>query len=78
MGWSQPPTTSTTPAPPLLPITNRPDDILSAWTALEVLSPQSYARPEDLAGGDRTRVVALGDGELPWERGGGGRPRLRL
>jgi ABC-type nitrate/sulfonate/bicarbonate transport system ATPase subunit len=57
---------------------NGPDDILSAWTALEVLCPLSYARPEHLAGGDRTRVAALGDGALPWERAGGGRPRSRL
>jgi|CXWL01.1.fsa_nt_gi energy-coupling factor transporter ATP-binding protein EcfA2 len=65
---------------PLPPITNRPEEILSAWTALEVLSPPSYIRPEDFAGGDRTRVapLVLGESKLPWERGEGLRPNLRL
>jgi hypothetical protein len=45
--------------PPLPPVTNRPEEVLSAWTALEVLSPPSYSRREDLAGGDRTRIVSL-------------------
>ena len=60
------------------PITNRPDDILSAWTALEVLSPPTYVRSEDLAGGDKRRVVTLSDQSLPWERGERGRPNQRL
>ena len=51
--------------PPLPPITNRPDDVLSAWTALEVLSPQVYVRSEDLAGGDKKRVVTLSEAPLP-------------
>jgi hypothetical protein len=41
--------------PPLPSVANRPEEVLSAWTALEVLSPPSYIRTEDLAGGDRTR-----------------------
>jgi len=60
------------------PITNRPDDILSAWTALEVLSPPTYVRSEDLAGGDKRRVVTLSDQSLPWEGGERGRPNQRL
>ena len=64
--------------PPLPPITNRPDDVLSAWTALEVLSPPSYVRPEDLASGDRRRVTSLNDSPLPWERGEKSRPNYRL
>lgn len=66
------------PPAPLPPITNRPEHILAAWTALEVLSPPVYVRPEDLAGGDKTRVATLGESALPWERGEKSRPNLRL
>jgi hypothetical protein len=44
-----------------------PERILSAWTALEVLSPQSYRKPEDLVAGDRSRVLRLDGQRLPWE-----------
>ena len=64
--------------PPLPPVTNRPEEVLSAWTALEVLSPPSYSRREDLAGGDRTRIVSLDEAALPWERGESSRPNQRL
>jgi len=64
--------------PPLPPITNRPDEVLSAWTALEVLSPPSYVRPEDLASGDRRRITSLNESPLPWERGEKSRPNYRL
>ncbi|WHZ23379.1 MAG: hypothetical protein OJF47_002491 [Nitrospira sp.] len=64
--------------PPPPPITNRPDDILSAWTALEVLSPPTYVRSEDLAGGDKRRVASLSEQSLPWERGDKSRPNYRL
>ncbi len=64
--------------PPLPPITNRPDDVLSAWTALEVLSPPTYVRSEDLAGGDKRRVSTLNEQSLPWERGEKSRPNQRL
>lgn len=60
------------------PITNRPDEVLSAWTALEVLSPPSYVRPEDFASGDRRRVTSLNESPLPWERGEKSRPNYRL
>jgi len=63
---------------PLPPITNKPDDILSAWMALEVLSPPAYIRSEDLAGGDRKRVATLNDLLLPWEQGERSRPNQRL
>ena len=59
------------------PITNQPDDVLSAWTAMEVLSPQVYVRPEDLAAGDKSRVTSLREA-LPWERGDKSRPNYRL
>jgi hypothetical protein len=60
------------------PVTNAPESILSAWTALEVLSPQTFRRPEDLASGDRTRVAKLNGSRLPWERSETSRPNQRL
>ena len=63
--------------PPPPPMTNRPGDVLSAWTATEVLSPQVYVRSEDLAAGDKRRVVALSE-TLPWEQGERSRPSQRL
>ncbi|OVZ66340.1 hypothetical protein CDO46_01160 [Pigmentiphaga sp. NML030171] len=61
------------------PSTNWPDDILTAWTAMEVLSPPSYRRPEDLAGGDKYRIAQFNRGALPWENGGErSRPNQRL
>ena len=50
------------------PTTNAPEAILSAWTALEVLSPQTFRKPEDLAAGDRG-LTRIDTAELPWERG---------
>ena len=44
--------------------------ILAAWTALEVLSPRTFRRPEDLAGDDRWAVAKLTGGTLPWEASG--------
>lgn len=38
--------------------------------ALEVLSPQSFRRPEDLAGGERARLASIEGFSLPWEGGG--------
>ena len=45
---------------------------------MEVLSPPTYVRSEDLAGGDKGRVVALSEQTLPWERGEKSRPNQRL
>jgi hypothetical protein len=60
-------------------IDNAPGGILDAWTALEVLSPQTFRRPEDLAGGDRQAIAWLDCGRLPWEGGGEkARPKTRL
>lgn len=59
------------------PITNAPESILSAWTALEVLSPQTFRRPEDLVSGDRS-LTKIDTAELPWERGERSRPKRRL
>ena len=59
-------------------VTNDPQSILRAWTALEVLSPQGYRRETDLAGGDRSRIAWLDEGALPWEAGEKSRPGQRL
>jgi hypothetical protein len=56
------------------PLTNAPESILSAWTALEVLSPQTFRKPEDLASGDRS-LTRIDTAELPWERGEKSRPK---
>lgn len=72
---AKPPTEQQRPFPP---VSDRPEDILSAWTALEVLSPPNYTRLEDLASGDRRRVALLNESALPWERGEKSRPNQRL
>jgi hypothetical protein len=55
-----------------------PERVMLAWTALEVLSPQSFLKPEDLAGGERNRITRL-DAAVPWENGGEkSRPNYRL
>lgn len=57
---------------------NRPKDVLAAWSALEVLSPQTYDRTIDLAKGDRA-IVSISDGRLPWDRGSASsRPRQKI
>jgi AAA domain len=57
-------------------VQNAPSSILDAWTALEVLSPQTFKQPEKLAGGDRRAVASWKGGRLPWE-GIGERARPR-
>lgn len=57
---------------------NDPSAILGAWTALEALAPQTYRRPEDLAGGDRTCVASITGNPLPWEKGERSRPKYQL
>jgi hypothetical protein len=80
----RPATSAPTPAPRQpLPPSERPrgvdeqSAILSAWTALEALSPQTYRTPENCAGDDRSRVAFLDDG-LPWTRGERSRPDKQL
>jgi hypothetical protein len=41
--------------------------VLSAWTALEVLSPQAFVKPEDLAGGQSHLYASLDEDQLPWQ-----------
>lgn len=62
---------------PAKPIANDAADIIQAWTALEVLSPPTFVRPEALAGGDR-RNIAQFDRGLPWERGDKAKPGTRV
>ncbi|MGN8072652.1 DEAD/DEAH box helicase [Mucilaginibacter sp. 22184] len=57
------------PIDPLPHPDNQPQNILSAWTALEVLSPQTFKKPQDLVSGDLKLVAKLEKG-LPWENGG--------
>jgi AAA domain len=58
---------------------NSPEAILNAWTSLEILSPQVFRRPEDLASGERGVVASLEAGKLPWEgTGERARPKTRL
>ena len=45
-------------------------NVLNAWAALEILSPQSFRKPEDLAAGENSSVALFNDGILPWENGG--------
>ena len=46
---------------------NTPASLLTSWTALEALSPQTYKSPEDLALGQRT-IAPLGS-TPPWTTG---------
>ncbi len=57
---------------------DRPEDILSAWTALEVLSPMTYRKPSDMADGEQRRIADI-TGSLPWRPPGeGSRPGKQL
>ncbi|MES0134403.1 ATP-binding protein [Mesorhizobium sp. M0016] len=61
------------------PITNKAADVLSTWTAMEVLSPPSFRKPEDLTSGDRSRIAPLDKAYLPWENEGErSRPKQKL
>ncbi|MEN3748696.1 AAA domain-containing protein [Sphingomonas sp. HF-S3] len=54
--------------PPRSSDPNDPQNILRAWTVLEVLSPASFKTPADLAAGDGRRVARFEKG-LPWAGG---------
>ncbi|WP_420410581.1 DEAD/DEAH box helicase [Hoeflea sp.] len=60
------------------PIENDAQDILRAWTALEVLSPQGYRRETDLVAGDRKKIARFDEAPLPWEQGEKSLPKKRL
>ena len=59
------------------PLNNDPLDILSTWTALEALSPQSYKKPKDLVVG-RGSVAYLRSGQEPWLKGEKSIPKNNL
>ncbi|MES2595152.1 MAG: AAA domain-containing protein [Verrucomicrobiota bacterium] len=59
-------------------VSNKPTEILNAWSAIEILSPPTFDRPQSLAGGDPSRVAKLNEPLLPWERGERSRPNQRL
>ncbi len=62
----------------MTPSDGKPSAILTAWTALEVLSPQSFKDPIALAGGVQSLVAWLDKAILPWVGGGGGLPGKKL
>jgi hypothetical protein len=62
----------------LPPVTNDPISVLSAWSALEALSPPTFRRETDLTGGDRSAVVRLDGAQLAWEDTRGGRKNYKL
>lgn len=74
---SQPPRAQVSRTAPQ-PITNTPANVLSAWTCIEVLSPPSFRRPEDLVSGDRYRIADIEGKPLPWETAEKSRPNNRL
>ncbi|MFT3749114.1 MAG: AAA domain-containing protein [Agriterribacter sp.] len=43
------------------------ENVLSAWIAFEILSPQSFKRPQDLAANGDIKLVASFHDKLPWE-----------
>lgn len=45
-------------------------DLLSAWTAVEVLSPEIFSKKEELAGGDKEAIIPMAGNTLPWGSGG--------
>lgn len=45
-------------------------DLLSAWTALDVLSPEIFSKKEKLAGGDKEAIIPIAGNQLPWGLGG--------
>ncbi len=46
-------------------------NVFKAWTAMEVLSPQTFKKREDLAYGRKELVASFNDTVLPWEKDGG-------
>lgn len=71
-----PPRPTSQPTSPLTAVRGDPTAILETWTALEVLSPRSFARPQELAPGEASRVFDINATNLPWQ-GRHGRPQRR-
>ncbi|WP_170288180.1 DEAD/DEAH box helicase [Marilutibacter maris] len=58
---------------PMPLVTNVPIQILGAWAALEVLNPQTFGSPHELASKRERALVADFNRGLPWEIGDRGR-----
>lgn len=63
---------------PKPPVVNAAQDILRAWTALEVLSPQGFKRETDLTSGDNSRIARFDERDLPWHLGERSPPKKLL
>ncbi|NRA88812.1 MAG: hypothetical protein HRU28_15815, partial [Rhizobiales bacterium] len=50
-------------------VTNQPQNVLHAWTALEVLSPRTFKRKSDFATGPNKQIILISNSELPWVKG---------
>ena len=46
-----------------------PESVLNAWTAIEVLSPATFLKPESLGDGSPYSIVKFSNGPMPWEDG---------
>lgn len=46
-----------------------PESVLNAWTAIEVLSPVTFLKPDSLGDGSPYSVVKFSNGLMPWEDG---------
>jgi hypothetical protein len=60
------------------PLRNEPADIVESWTALEVLSPQTYKQPAELWDGDARTLARFDEKPLPWLNGEKARPSTQL
>lgn len=70
---SEPGSKASAPEPPLhqpARLAEWPGNLMAAWTALEVLSPQTFRKVEDIVDGDHRRVARIDRTSLPWENGG--------
>lgn len=48
---------------------SKPEAVLNAWTAMEVLSPATFLKPEALCDGNPKNVISLSNNVLPWQDG---------
>ncbi len=48
---------------------SKPEAVLNAWTAMEVLSPATFRKPETLCDGNPRNVIPFSNGVMPWQDG---------
>lgn len=48
---------------------SKPEAVLNAWTAIEVLSPATFRKPESLCDGNPRNVIRFSNGVMPWQDG---------